>query len=173
MQAADGRAAAAGESATDLVGVEIDLVPNVIFCAAAVPWYFRIAGGLPIAPLRSPIARGLQAAGGVAFLSCVGLRIWAIERFASADTPVSQREEVTALVTDGPYRWTRNPMYVSMVGALASFGLVANTWWGVGAAGPLAAYLHCRVIPREEDYMSARFKDYPDFVSKSPRWLLL
>eukprot|EP00913_Durusdinium_trenchii_P017430 g16382.t3 len=88
----------------------------------------------------------------------VGLVTCAVDRFRAQGTPLSHRQASQVLVMDGPFEWSRNPMYLSMLGNISSVGLMANTWWGLLALLPFAAYLQFCIIPGEEAYLRARFK---------------
>eukprot|EP00933_Yihiella_yeosuensis_P056975 TRINITY_DN5645_c1_g1_i1.p1 TRINITY_DN5645_c1_g1~~TRINITY_DN5645_c1_g1_i1.p1 ORF type:complete len:186 (+),score=27.53 TRINITY_DN5645_c1_g1_i1:37-558(+) len=128
------------------------------------------AGGLPIAPGRWHIP--VRILGGLLLAASINVRMQAIESFKKNDTPLAHRLEVKKMVTDGPFEYSRNPMYLGMVGAIGSMGLLLNSWWGVGSALPFAAYLHLQVIPQEEEYMRRNFNHFDEYAKKTPRWLL-
>merc|ERR1712216_26367 len=156
--------------------VQREPIPNLdTLCLAggAGAWYvgrlnFGLEGGLPLAKRALPV----RAAGALLLAGSVGLRVCAIECFKQNQTPLAHRQEVKALVTDGPFAWSRNPMYLSMVGALSSVGLLLNSWWGIAATLPFAAYLQFRVVPDEERYLHAKFEGYTEYTRRTPRWLL-
>lgn len=114
----------------------------------------------------APIGILLAAAG-------AGLACWAIVAFRRAATTIHplHPEAATALVTDGPNRWSRNPMYVGLLFVLAGWGV----WLGSAAAllaVPLAwGWLRrFQVIP-EERALEARFGDaYRAYRSRVGRW---
>eukprot|EP00931_Biecheleriopsis_adriatica_P115518 TRINITY_DN91303_c0_g1_i1.p1 TRINITY_DN91303_c0_g1~~TRINITY_DN91303_c0_g1_i1.p1 ORF type:complete len:173 (+),score=18.18 TRINITY_DN91303_c0_g1_i1:30-548(+) len=127
------------------------------------------AGGLPIAKGR---ALPVRLAGAAVLAASASLRMSAIDSFRQHGTPLAHKQEVQTIVTEGPFAWSRNPMYLGMVGAMSSIGLLMNSWWGVGAALPFAAYLHLYVIPGEEAHLRAKFSSYDDYAQRTPRWLL-
>jgi len=152
--------------------VQVDIVPNLdFFCllGGALPWYLGIADGAPISAGRAKLVR---AAGCALLAGSMALRKAAVDSFVEHETPMAHKSRAQALVTGGPFAWSRNPMYVSMVGSLGSFGLLMNSWWGVGAAVPLAAYLHFYVVPAEERYLLRRFEGFAEYSRRTPRWLM-
>ena len=90
-------------------------------------------------------------------LAGASLALWAMWRFVRAATSIPTFRSATALVTDGPYRWSRNPMYVAVLLTHAGFGFVADNLWIVLLTVPVFVILHWAVIMREERYMAAKF----------------
>jgi len=89
-----------------------------------------------------------------------------------ADTNVDPREPTTAIVTGGPYRFTRNPLYLSMTLIYAGITALANA---LPAALLLPFVLHIMrrgVIEREERYLERKFGDeYLDYKARVRRWI--
>lgn len=123
-----------------------------------------------------PVATVLPAPwhwGGVVFI-VAGLAVMAgpVLAFNRSDTTIVPFEESSALVTGGMYRYTRNPMYVSMV--LILVGVAALT----GNLSPFIVpllfvpVLNVRVIRHEEVMLEERFGDeYLEYKKKVGRWL--
>jgi protein-S-isoprenylcysteine O-methyltransferase Ste14 len=128
----------------------------------------RLAGlpalGLPMA---------LRWALGVALLSLgLALGLSAIRAFRAAGTPPEPWEPTTAFVARGPYRFTRNPMYLAM--ALGTLALAAafDSPGVLLLVPPLLALVQWGVIAREERYMARRFgQPYLDYRARVRRWL--
>lgn len=97
---------------------------------------------------------------------------WAISRFLLARTSILPHRPANAFVASGPYRFTRNPMYVSLAMLLLGLALMADSLW-MGVAVPVGMLLVQRlVIRREEAYLTARFgHTYVDYARRVPRWL--
>jgi len=92
--------------------------------------------------------------------------------FARARTGILLQKSATRLVTTGPYRWSRNPMYVSFVALYIGGALLANTVWPLVILPIVVAMLVRFVIAREEDYLRRTFRDaYDDYTRQVPRWL--
>lgn len=127
---------------------------------------------LPIDLLPPRLSPILFAVGGSAVAVAGILASWAILRFRSAGTHVEPFHPSLALVEDGPYRFTRNPMYIGLL--LLQFGLsvMLSLEWGVLAVIPLAIVLHIGVILREESYLRTKFgASYEAYLSRTRRWL--
>lgn len=121
---------------------------------------------------RSGAAR--RAAGATVAAAGLGLALWADKEFLRAKTTVNplQPEKASALVTSGPFRYTRNPMYVGMASVLAGHALGRGgllTWLPV--AGFVVLVDEVQIQP-EEAAMAKNFgDDYDDYVATTRRWL--
>ena len=144
-----------------------------------VPWVFVLAylAGLPpqlVWPVPVPDAalRTAHAAGAVVFGVGGAVAAWCLLLFSRARTTTVPGQASNALVTSGPYRYTRNPMYVSLsLMYIGEAGILTQVW-------PLAllplvwAYLHTTVIPVEEARLEEAFGDaYLRYRSRVRRWL--
>jgi protein-S-isoprenylcysteine O-methyltransferase Ste14 len=77
-----------------------------------------------------------------------------------------------AMVTTGPYMYTRNPMYLGMTVAYVGGSLVLGTWWAPVALPAVVAFIDRNVIRREEAYLRSRFgDDYEEFSRHTRRWV--
>jgi protein-S-isoprenylcysteine O-methyltransferase Ste14 len=83
----------------------------------------------------------------------------AVRRFLKARTSVPTFRPATALVTDGVYRYTRNPMYVAMILLYAAIGLLLKSLWYFVLLAPLIVVLRYGVVAKEEAYLEAKFGD--------------
>jgi protein-S-isoprenylcysteine O-methyltransferase Ste14 len=107
-------------------------------------------------------------------LSILGLVFggWALVTFLKARTTPHPNHPVNALVTWGPYRVSRNPMYVGLSGFTAGLALVANTPWLLAALPPVWFALRRLVIDREEAYLERKFgEEYGAFKTRTRCWL--
>jgi protein-S-isoprenylcysteine O-methyltransferase Ste14 len=101
------------------------------------------------------------------------LPVWAVVVFRRAGTEVNPTSPTNrALVVDGPYRYTRNPMYLGLV--LVSFGIAV--WIGAWPMllAPIAVFVTANWvhIPFEEDKMLRQFGvAYDDYVGRVRRWV--
>jgi len=98
--------------------------------------------------------------------------VWGVVTMARARTEILPHRPASALVTSGPFRFSRNPLYVSM--ALGYLG--AALWTGrLGAIAllPVAiALLQKMVIAREEAYLTRRFgEEYSAYRARVRRWV--
>lgn len=89
-----------------------------------------------------------------------------------AGTPVNPYRPSTTLVTAGPYRYSRNPLYVALTLAYLGVAVVMNTVWPVMLLPGLLLLMRWGVISREERYLERRFGDeYRRYQARVRRWL--
>ena len=87
-------------------------------------------------------------------------------------TAVNPRLPAAALVVSGPFRFTRNPLYLARTILYVGLALAMNTAWPLGTLIPLLAALHYGIIKREERYLHGRFGEaYSAYCARVPRWL--
>ncbi len=123
----------------------------------------------PVAVLPQ-VAR--YAAGiGVIALS-LALVISAFRQFRRHKTSFKPHEPSTALITEGPYRYSRNPMYLALSLLYAGLSITADGPWTLALLVPLLIVMHYGVILREERYLERKFADaYRRYKSSTRRWL--
>jgi len=101
-----------------------------------------------------------------------GLLVWSLMWFARQKTTFIPDRPANALILDGPYRFTRNPLYVAMALLTVGAGLWLNTWWVLVLLLPAVAMVDRLVIAREEAYLSRRFgAEYDAYTARVRRWL--
>ena len=80
--------------------------------------------------------------------------------------------QAAALVLSGPYRFTRNPMYVALAALTAALGLFMDSWWPIALLIPVLVIVRVFVIAPEERYLKRRFgDDYVRYTQRVRRWL--
>jgi protein-S-isoprenylcysteine O-methyltransferase Ste14 len=95
-----------------------------------------------------------------------------VSRFNRAGTNVPTYRPTTALVTDGPYRFSRNPLYISLFLVYAGVGIAADNLWIVGLGVPLFLIMRYGVVAREERYLERKFgQSYLAYKASVRRWL--
>ena len=88
-----------------------------------------------------------------------------------AGTNVRPDKPTTAIVKDGPYRFTRNPIYLANTVLYVGVTLLFNAFWPLLTLVPFFLLLHWGVVRREERYLEARFGEtYLDYKSRVRRW---
>ena len=91
---------------------------------------------------------------------------------ARRGTNANPSRPTLALATDGIYRFTRNPMYVGGMTALAGVALIFALDWLVLLMVPAAVVLHLGIVSREEQYLDRKFGDeYRSYKAQAPRYL--
>jgi protein-S-isoprenylcysteine O-methyltransferase Ste14 len=89
-----------------------------------------------------------------------------------ADTPIDPREPVANLATDGPFRYTRNPAYVSMAMIYAGISCLANALSSMLLLPAVLLVIQRGVIEREERYLERRFgEEYLRYKTQVRRWV--
>jgi protein-S-isoprenylcysteine O-methyltransferase Ste14 len=123
-------------------------------------------------PLPIP-AHPLTTFAGVLFLAgWMALTLESVGRFRRSKTSIVPIRPAEALVSTGPYRYTRNPMYVSLALLTIGCGLLLATWWPIILVVPTLAIVQQVVIAREERYLRRRFgADYDAYARRVRRWL--
>lgn len=141
--------------------------PFVYMCAIALGLLLHFAWPVRLAPgaLSLPL-------GGIAVLIAVALFLYAVRTFRSADTPVPGNRPTTTIVRTGPYRWSRNPIYLSFSLLQVGVAFSVNSFWLLVTLIPAVAVMSLVVIPREERYLETRFQsDYLAYKASVHRWL--
>ncbi len=148
--------------------------PEVVFFPPLIPASVLIVMLLlhrfwPLQISMKPVAFAL---GGILCLVGIGCTAWGRITLVKARTNVSPLKPTTALVTGGPFRFTRNPLYVGVSTLLLGISLLIGTWWGVIVLLPALLVLHYGVVLREERYLEQKFGDsYISFKRSVRRYL--
>src|SRR5262245_3457563 len=145
--------------------------------------------------IRPPIALGLAAAGALvatwlyplpflpAFvptgwagtaLFALGLVLagWSVGTMRRTGTRFETHQPSTRIVTTGPYRFTRNPIYVGMFLALAGLAVGVDSLWPLVALAIFYLVIRYGVVAREEAYLERKFGDvYLDYKVRVRRWV--
>jgi len=107
-------------------------------------------------------------------LLLAGLAIGIPGRLAlrSAGTSVKPTQPTTAIVMQGPYRFTRNPLYVGLTCFFVGLTLAFDTGWGFVVLVPLLVVMHFGVVRREESYLERKFgEEYRQYRGRVRRYL--
>ena len=113
-----------------------------------------------------------QAVGLSIGIGGIVLMAWSVWTLRRAKTTVLPNQAADALVTTGPYKRFRNPIYIADVMLLLGMAeLTKNIWFVIGAAIFVVLVTWLAILP-EERHLEARFGDeYTDYKQKSRRWL--
>ena len=152
--------------------------PSRPFLRIPVPWVyllgFLLGVGLQVlAPVRvhSPGAvTALGVCGGVTFLLGAALAGWGWWLFKRAGTTAVPGEVPRALVTTGPYRLTRNPMYTGLAVAYVGDAIAIPVFWALVFLPLVLAYVNWSVIPVEEASLNG-VQGYDAYRAKVRRWI--
>lgn len=103
---------------------------------------------------------------------CLGLMVWADGTFKRWDTAVNPDHPTTQIIKTGPYRFSRNPMYLAFLLIQLGVGLALSSWWLLITLLPAWIILRWGVIAREEQYLRGLFGvEYLDYQTAVRRWL--
>lgn len=124
-------------------------------------------------PQPTGLAPGvLQALAAVLASAGLSLALGALGWFRKRGTDPRPWKPAEALVVEGPYRWTRNPMYLAMTLLFLALGFWRNTCWHLALLPALVEVMNRGVIRREERYLRRRFgQPYRRYLSQVRRWL--
>ena len=141
-----------------------------------VAWAAAALGGLAlnwILPLPFvPAAVPAGWLGAIVFVLAVGLGVWAIVTMARAGSNVPTNRPSTTIVESGPYRVTRNPIYLGMFLGQVGLAVAFNSLWLYVTLVPFALVIRYGVVAREEAYLERKFGDvYRTYRARVRRWL--
>jgi protein-S-isoprenylcysteine O-methyltransferase Ste14 len=123
-------------------------------------WPRPLMAGVPARPL-----------GGALVVASFLLFGFSVRRFSAAGTPVPARKPTTAIVRTGPYRFSRNPIYLAFSLLQLGIAIWVGSWWLVATLAAAIAIIHYVVVPKEERYLEARFAaEYRDYKASVRRW---
>lgn len=139
-----------------------------------------LGGASCLAYLKKPdgasmLAVRLDAIGWLGFgVLAAGLAAHAWSNLTLARGERHAQAESQALVTNGPFHYVRNPIYLSETALLLGVGLLYSPWRAVDLVAPLVllGFFHMRVIRVEEPALKRHFGSrYEEYCKQVPRWL--
>ncbi|MEQ6900354.1 isoprenylcysteine carboxylmethyltransferase family protein [Nocardioides sp. YIM 152588] len=130
-------------------------------------WLATLAWGDPVAlgPWRLPLGWALLAA----FAGWNGWSLWLFRRHRTGLLP---GQRTSAMIEEGPYRLSRNPLYVGMLALYLALALLAPTLWGLALFPAAVALVRWGAIGPEERFLRERFgAPYEAYADRVRRWL--
>ena len=110
--------------------------------------------------------------GPMATAASFGLFLWAVLTMRAGHASIPTSEPTDAIVRSGPYRFSRNPIYMAMLALHVGVGVWTDSVWFFVLAGLSALLLWWGVISREERYLERKFgADYLVYKAQVRRWL--
>lgn len=164
---------AGGGEGRDLARPEPDramvIAPPPVLYLGALAMGLGLHLAFPVRVLPQGIAVVVGGIGCLFFAALGGTGLWALRRAGTSQNP---RKPTTTLVVSGPFRISRNPLYLSLLCLYVGIALVVNSPWLLLLAVPLIAVLRLGVIGPEERYLERKFGDeYRRYRSRVRRWL--
>jgi protein-S-isoprenylcysteine O-methyltransferase Ste14 len=137
-----------------------------ILVGVALDWWVM---RLPLLPLAVAPGWGV---GAVVVALALALGFWAVATMTRAGSNVPTNRPSTTIVHAGPYRFSRNPIYLGMMVALVGLAIAFNSFWPLITLVPFALVIRYGVVAREEAYLERKFGDtYRDYRSRVRRWV--
>jgi protein-S-isoprenylcysteine O-methyltransferase Ste14 len=142
--------------------------PTLMFVALLAGYGIRLFAGGRL-PLPHAFAEGL---GGLLILIAIAVILSAVSLFAEAGEALRPETPTAHLFTKGPYRFSRNPIYLAMMLFGAGFGIATSNVWIIVTTAFAGVVIHFMVILREEEYLEARFgEEYAAYRRQVRRWI--
>lgn len=127
---------------------------------------------IPIGPGLGAANRLALTAGLTFVLIGFALAALSVRSFRRAGTSVVPGEPAAALVVTGPYRFTRNPIYIGFILAYFGLAIILTSVWVLLLLIPVLIVLQRGVVEREEAYLERQFGEaYRKYQAQVPRWL--
>jgi protein-S-isoprenylcysteine O-methyltransferase Ste14 len=147
---------------------KVRIVPPLVYLAGLVLGHLANRW-LPLEVL--PIHTG-WAAGGILFALGFGLAASAMINFTRAGTTIRPDRASTSLVVAGPYKFTRNPMYLGLATAYLGLAIVDRSLVSLILLPVVLLIIRWAVIAKEEAFLERRFgSGYTDYKARVRRWL--
>ena len=150
-------------------GANVHIPPPLVFIG------FIILGALlqyTIAPIRFPGDAWIRIIGVVVVVAGLALIFSALAAFKRTGQDPKPWTSSPELIVQGPYRWTRNPMYVGLTCILVGLGLALNNIWFVLLAAVALLVVHFIAVLPEEKYLNEKFgRSYADYRTKVRRYI--
>ena len=110
--------------------------------------------------------------GTIAVLAGLVFGVWPITRFRKIDQDPTPWSPTPEIVIDGPYRITRNPMYLMMLLVCIGFAIILAEVWILILTPVCGVTIYLTAIRHEEAYLKTKFGDaYLDYMKKVRRWI--
>lgn len=119
------------------------------------------------------LPRSIAIVSGAATIFVAGLiAISAFRAMRRASTAVNPSQPTTAIVSDGVFGFSRNPIYLSLTLLYSGIALLFNAFWAFLFLLPLIAIVQTGVIKREENYLEQKFgEEYLRYKARVRRWI--
>ncbi len=112
------------------------------------------------------------ALSGALILFGVGLNVYCAWQFKKAQTCIKPWRATSSIITNGPYRYSRNPIYLGFAFTAVGIALAFNTCWILLSALAFVLIANKFVIEREEKYLERKFgESYVNYQRETRRWM--
>jgi protein-S-isoprenylcysteine O-methyltransferase Ste14 len=150
-------------------GANVQIPPPMVFIAVI------LLGALlqyMIAPIRFPGDAWIRILGVLFLVAGLALIFSALAMFKRTGQDPKPWTPSPELIEKGPYRWTRNPMYVGLTCVLAGLGLALNNLWFSLLAAAALLVVHVIAVLPEEKYLKEKFgRSYEEYCTRVRRYI--
>jgi protein-S-isoprenylcysteine O-methyltransferase Ste14 len=158
-----------GPSNATTAGANVGVLrpPLVYLSSVLTGTVLAVAWPLPFLPgaLAPPVGSSLV-------VIALALFSYSVRQFRAAGTPVPGNKPTTVIVRTGPYRLSRNPIYLAFSLLHLGIAIWVNSLWLIATLIAAVVLMALVVIPREERYLERRFgAEYLDYKASARRWL--
>jgi protein-S-isoprenylcysteine O-methyltransferase Ste14 len=123
-------------------------------------------------PLSLPRWAMLLWIGFVLSVAAIVITLWGMREFRAFSNPVAPNRPINQLMVSGPYQFTRNPLYLSLVLLQLGLGLLFLNGWMVLMLLPVVLIVRYYVVAREEAYLIRQFGSaYQEYQKGVRRWI--
>jgi len=149
---------------------DVRIAPPLLYLGGIVAGVLLDAGALALPIALSMAAR--IAVASVTALAGIALVVAAAVHFRRSGQDPRPWKSTPGIVSDGVFRFTRNPMYVGMALLQAAVGFALANGWIVILIPVVVAAVHWLVVRREEAYLQGKFADeYARYKASVRRWI--
>lgn len=113
----------------------------------------------------------LWSLGAILVVGAVSLFLLSFVEFRAAGTSVQGHKATTTVVRTGPYRFSRNPIYLSFILLMVGLSIWLNNLWLLVTLVPPVVFIAAVVIPREERLLQRNFPEYASYRAAVRRWI--
>lgn len=115
---------------------------------------------------------GARFWGGLLIILGIALFVWSVILFREMDTTIVPRQKPSILITEGPFLYTRNPIYLSMVMVTLGVGVFSGVVIAYIPAIALAVFLDKNyVVPEERKLVEAFGDAASQYIEETPAWI--
>jgi protein-S-isoprenylcysteine O-methyltransferase Ste14 len=125
-----------------------------------------------LSPLSMGVSSTYQFLGILLIFICFVSIVMISKIFKKRETAIKPWESTTNIISTGPYKYSRNPIYVLLCGLPIGLGIYFNSYWVLFAFIPALLLVYLSAVKREEKYLESKFgQEYLAYKGKVRRWL--
>lgn len=118
------------------------------------------------------VSESFKWVGGILVVLSIGTILYCATMFKKAHTAIEPWKTTSSILIRGPYRWSRNPIYLCFIIIGVGIAIFLNNLWIALMMIPLIVVINKVVIQREEKYLESKFTDsYLDYKNNVRRWI--